>query len=98
MNLTHKFIVARNMLNHWLQAGKLLIKTSLDKWGETGNTVEEIFDVLLEDSTIIFMREKVSSSRKIVKILLDKLRINPGWEHAVWKDVDQTVSLLKFVS
>ena len=75
------------MLNHWLQKGELLGETSLDRMGEKGRTLKEIFDVLREYNTITFVREKASSGRKIVKILLDKLRTKPGWEHAVWEDV-----------
>ena len=62
-------------------------KTSLDKWGEKGKTLEEILDVLLEDSTVNSVREEASSDWQIVEILLEKLRMNPGLEHTVWEDV-----------
>lgn len=85
-HMTRRSIVGRNMLNHWLQKGELFGETSLDKWGDVGKTLEEIFDVLRGDDTITFVREKATSGRKIVMILMDKLRTKKGWEHAVWED------------
>ena len=55
------------MLNHWVQKDGLLSEMSFDRTGERGETLKEIFDVLREDETITFVREKTSSGRKIVE-------------------------------
>lgn len=86
-HMLRRSIVGRNMLNHWLQEGELFGDTRPENWGKMGETLGEIFDVLRDDDTITYVREKASSGSKIVKILMDRLRSNPGWEHAVWDDV-----------